>query len=219
MLTVVGLGNPGRAYKKTKHNAGFMLLDGIVDGRFIKSAKFTQSGLDFITRFFTSRRKFERTAGPFVKIEGELSGKQFVLVKPTTYMNESGKAFSSLITKGVVKNLSEFLVVVDDVDCMLGSFRLRKKGSAGGHNGLKSIISHLGTNEFSRLKVGVGPRPKGSEMTNYVLGTFLPEEFELFEKTLGNASEVVAAWIQDGYESAHNIIKNKQKQTITEEHI
>ncbi len=206
MLTVVGLGNLGQAYKKTKHNAGFMLLDGIVEGRFIKSAKFSRSGLGIIKSFFGSRGKFRKTTGPFIKIEGELSGKHFVLVKPTTYMNESGKAFSSLITRGIVKNLSELLVVVDDVDLVVGRIRLREKGSAGGHNGLKSIISHLGTNEFSRLRIGVGPRPEGSEMVNYVLDTFHHEEFELFGESLSNASEVVEAWISGGYDRAYNII-------------
>ena len=193
MLTVVGLGNPGQAYKKTKHNAGFMLLDGIVEGRFIKSAKFSRSGLGIIKSFFGSRGKFRKTTGPFVKIEGELSGKHF-------------KAFSSLITRGIVKNLSELFVVVDDVDLVVGRIRLREKGSAGGHNGLKSIINHLGTNEFSRLRIGVGPRPEGSEMVNYVLDTFHHEEFELFEESLSNASEVVEAWISGGYDRAYNII-------------
>ena len=206
MLTVVGLGNPGQAYKKTKHNAGFMLLDGIVEGRFIKKAKFSRSGLGIIKNFFGSRGKFRKIAGPFVKIEGVLSGKQFILVKPTTYMNESGKAFSSLITRGIVKNISELLVVVDDVDLVIGRIRLREKGSAGGHNGLKSIINHLGTNEFSRLRIGVGPRPDGSEIVNYVLDTFHHEEYELFEESLRNASEVVEAWISGGYDRAYTII-------------
>ena len=206
MLTVVGLGNPGQAYKKTKHNAGFMLLDGIVEGRFIKKAKFSRSGLGIIKNFFGSRGKFRKTTGPFVNIEGVLSGKQFILVKPTTYMNESGKAFSSLITRGIVKNISELLVVVDDVDLVIGRIRLREKGSAGGHNGLKSIINHLGTNEFSRLRIGVGPRPDGSEIVNYVLNTFHHEEYELFEESLRNASEVVEAWISGGYDRAYTII-------------
>jgi len=208
LLTVVGLGNPGQAYKKTRHNAGFTLLDGIVDGRFIKSAKFSQSRLGIIKSFFGTRGKFEKTAGPFVKIEGELSGKHFVFVKPTTYINESGKAFSSLVTRGIIKNLSELLVVVDDVDLAIGSIRLRKKGSAGGHNGLKSIINHLGSDEFSRLRIGVGPRPEGSEMVNYVLSTFLPEEFELFEKALSDASGVVEEWVIGGYDNARNITNN-----------
>ncbi|MFC1561337.1 aminoacyl-tRNA hydrolase, partial [Candidatus Latescibacterota bacterium] len=82
----------------------------------------------------------------------------------------------------------------------------RNKGSAGGHNGLKSIIDHLGTNEFSRLRIGVGPRPEESEMVNYVLDTFRPEEFELFEKALCDASEVVEAWISGGYDRAYTII-------------
>ena len=206
MLTIVGLGNPGSAYKKTRHNAGFMLLDGIVEGRFIGGAVFQKSGLDIVRNFFGSRNKFKKTPGPFVAINGELSGKRFLLVKPTTFMNESGKAVASFITRGIVKDHSEFLVVVDDVDLDVGSIRLREKGSTGGHNGLKSIINNLGTNEFLRLRIGVGPRPDGSEMIDYVLSSLRPEERELFEESLSKASEVIEAWITDGYESAQNKI-------------
>ena len=206
MLTVIGMGNPGPAYSKSRHNAGFMLLDGILECRFIKGAIFKRSGLDALRNFFGSRSKLKKTSGPFKKIEGEISGKRFLLVKPTTYMNESGKALASLITRGIIKDHSELLVVVDDVDLDLGSIRLREKGSAGGHNGLKSIITHLGTNEFARLRIGVGPRPGGSEIVNYVLSSFSPEEWELLEKSLSEASEVVEGWITGGYESAQNII-------------
>ena len=204
MLTVVGMGNPGPAYSKTRHNAGFMLLDGILEGRFSKKAVFKKSGLDSLRTLFGSGSKLKKTSGPFNKIEGEISGKRFTLVKPTTYMNESGKALASLITRGIIKNHSELLVIVDDVDLDLGLIRLREKGSAGGHNGLKSVITHLGTNEFARLRIGVGPRPGGSEMVNYVLSSFRPEEWELLEKSLSQASEVVEGWITGGYESAQN---------------
>lgn len=196
MLVIVGLGNPGAAYKKTRHNAGFMFLDGILESRFIEGAVFHQTGLDSIRSYFGKRRKFKKTSEPFVNIEGELSGKHFLLVKPTTYINESGKAFASLKTRGIIKDLSGVLVVVDDVDLNVGTIRLRQSGSAGGHKGLKSIINHLGTNEFSRLRIGVGPRPDGSEMVDYVLSTFRPEEFEIFGKSLYTASKVVEEWIK-----------------------
>jgi len=206
VLTIVGMGNPGPAYRKTRHNAGFMLLDGIFEGNYIKGIVLKKSGLDSIRTFFGSRSTFKKTSGPFTSIEGELSGKRFLLVKPTTYMNESGKAFASLITRGIIKKHSELLVIVDDVDLDVGSIRLRKKGSAGGHNGLKSVITHLGTNEFARLKIGVGPRPEGSEIVHYVLSSFQVEELELLNKSLLQASEVVEDWITGGYESAQNKI-------------
>lgn len=206
MLTVFGLGNPGPAYKKTRHNVGFMLLDGIFDGRYIQKATFHQSGLGIFKSFSDSGRKFRRNNGLFVNVVGEISGKRFLFVKPTTFMNESGKAIASLVTRGILKNLAELLVVVDDVDLITGSLRLREKGSAGGHNGLKSIIKHLGSSEFPRLRIGVGPRPGGEEIVEYVLGTFRPEEFEPLEKSLNNASGIVEAWIDGGFESANVLL-------------
>lgn len=205
MLTVVGLGNPGAAYRKTRHNAGFMLLDEIHDGRLMRGAIFHSSGSGISKKKTDSKRKFKNLSGPavYVASEGELSGKKFLLVKPTTFMNESGKAFASLVTRGNIKDLSELLVIVDDVDLEIGTVRLREKGSAGGHNGLRSVIDHLGTTEFMRLKIGVGPRPEGSEMIDYVLGTFRPEEFERYEQSLQDASNVVEAWITGGYENAN----------------
>ncbi len=107
MLTVVGLGNPGASYKKTRHNAGFMLIDGIIEGRFIERAEFSCGRLDSIKGFFGFRGKFRKTSGLYVDIEGELSGTRFILVKPTTFMNESGKAFASLRTKGVMQRAAE----------------------------------------------------------------------------------------------------------------
>jgi PTH1 family peptidyl-tRNA hydrolase len=181
-----------------------MLLDGIVDGRYMSNAEFDRGTLAEFKSVFGIRGKFIKAAGPFVRIEGTLYSKQFLLVKPTTYMNESGKAFASLKTRGMLKELSDVLVVVDDVDLPTGKLRLRDKGSAGGHNGLKSIISHLGTNEFPRLRIGVGPRPEGSEMVEYVLGSFHPDDFVLLEDALKNAGEVVETWIHRGYEEALN---------------
>ena len=206
MLTIIGMGNPGEAYKKTRHNAGFMLLDGILESRFIEGVVFHQTGLESIKSFFSTKRKFKKTSGPFVNIAGELSGKRFLLVKPTTYMNESGRAFASLKTRNIIKDLSEVLVVIDDVDLNVGTVRLRQSGSAGGHNGLKSIINHLGNDEFSRLRIGVGPRPNGSEMVDYVLSVFRPEEYEIFKKSLYTAAKVVEAWIKGGFASAQNIL-------------
>lgn len=202
MLTVVGLGNPGAAYDKTRHNVGFMLIDRILENRIISNMSFPPRGLDFSRRFFASRAKFKKTSRLFLSIRGEIEGKSFYMVKPTTFMNESGKALTSLKTRGIFKDLSEVLVIVDDVDLVAGRIRLRPGGSAGGHNGLKSIINHLGTDEFARLRIGIGPRPNGDEIVEYVLGTFKPEEKKIINTTLEKAAHVVGAFITGGYENA-----------------
>ena len=212
MLAVVGLGNPGAAYRNSRHNAGFILLDGMVEGRFGQRIVFRQSAADSVKSFFGLRRSFKKSAGRFTRIEGEVEGKKVLLVKPNTFMNESGKALTSLCTKGVVRELSEMLVVVDDVDLEIGWLRLRAKGSAGGHNGLKSIIDSLGTDEFARLRIGVGPRPPGSDMVEYVLGTFRPEEWEGFVKSLEIAAAVVETWVSGGFEKAHSALQRLQSQ-------
>lgn len=170
-----------------------MLLDGMLDGTFMTNASFPRGA------------KFKKTSVLYNSLVGELAGVPFMIVKPLTFMNESGKAISSIITKGTLRDISELLIVVDDVDLDVGRLRLRRSGSAGGHNGLKSIISHLGTNEFARLRIGAGPRPAGHEMVDYVLGKFRPEEFDLLHKALVRAGETVAAWISDSFEKASSI--------------
>jgi PTH1 family peptidyl-tRNA hydrolase len=141
-----------------------MVLDGMAEGRYGDGVTMRQSGLDAIRTAFGIGDRFKKATGPLVKLEAEYRGTSFLLVKPTTYMNESGKAVTSLRTRGLVKDLSELLVVVDDVDLELGKLRFREKGSAGGHNGMKSIIGALGSQEFARLRIGVGPRPSGADM-------------------------------------------------------
>ncbi|MFC1692307.1 aminoacyl-tRNA hydrolase [Candidatus Latescibacterota bacterium] len=206
LLTVVGLGNPGATYKKSRHNAGYMLIDGIADGHFLENVTFQQKRRFNILRMLGLKGKLGTSSGPYAGIEGKTGGKRFLLVKPATYMNESGKTLAFLKRRGKIKDLSEVLVVVDDVDLELGRIRLRADGSAGGHNGLKSIISYLGTEEFSRLKIGVGPRPDGADLVEYVLGSFVPEEFELLNKSLKAASTVVEAFILEGFDSAQSVI-------------
>lgn len=211
MRAVVGLGNPGEAYRNTRHNAGFMVLDGMAQGKYGGDARY---------RSASGRGKH---AGPFVKasglylsLEGELSGISFLLVKPTTFMNESGRAVTSLLTRGIVKDTSELLVVVDDVDLDVGRIRVREKGSAGSHNGLKSIVGALGSGDFNRVRVGVGPRPDGSEMVNYVLGTFQPDEYESFLDSLALAAQCVEAWIAGGMERARiELSRSGQRSTNT----
>ena len=222
MLSVVGLGNPGASYRNTRHNVGFMVLDGMAEGRFGEKATYRgcpnfcvhklgtpqRSGLDALRSVFGKTSRFKKTSGPYVMLEGEIDGASFLLVKPTTFMNESGKAVTSLITRGKVKHAGELLIVVDDVDLELGRLRIRERGSAGGHNGLKSITEALGTEEFARLRIGTGPRPNGADMVEYVLESFLPGEREIVGKALERASRCIEAWITGGIECAHAEIAN-----------
>ncbi|MHB9028974.1 MAG: aminoacyl-tRNA hydrolase [Candidatus Latescibacterota bacterium] len=197
---MVGLGNPGAAYRHTRHNAGFMTLDGMVEGKYGSGAISFRSGSESDLRVFDLSDRVRKTAAPFVKLEGEMAGKRFLLVKPVTFMNESGRAAASLRTRGLVKDPSEMLVIVDDIDLAIGRLRFREKGSAGGHNGLKSIIGALGTDEFSRLRIGVGPRPPGAETVDYVLGSFRKEEWDILDKVFTAAALCIEAWLAGGAE-------------------
>jgi peptidyl-tRNA hydrolase, PTH1 family len=202
VLAVVGLGNPGASYRNTRHNAGFMVLDGIAEGRYGEGFTTRQGGLSALRAAFGIGDRFRKNTGPYVKLEAEYGDRAVLLVKPVTFMNESGKAVTSLRTRGLVKDLSELLVVMDDVDLDIGKIRFREKGSAGGHNGLKSIIDATGSQEFARVRIGVGPRPGGSEMVDYVLGGFRPEERAVLEPVLKATADVVAAWIRGGSQAA-----------------
>jgi len=206
LLAVVGLGNPGAGYKNSRHNAGFMLLDGIAERRLFTDAVIQKSRRRVLRRLFASKGLFNKSPGPFVSIEGECAGKRFLLVKPATFMNESGKALSYLVRRGIVKDLAEILIVVDDINLNLGRIRLREKGSAGGQKGLNSIISYLGTEEFARLRIGIGPCPGGEDLKKYVLSSFRPGEKEILKTSLEVSSKVVEAWIKDGFEGAQKII-------------
>ncbi|MBN1290474.1 MAG: aminoacyl-tRNA hydrolase [Candidatus Latescibacteria bacterium] len=206
MLTVVGLGNPGSSYAKTRHNIGFMLLDNILQDGILDKFSYSDKNPDSLPWIFDSKAKFKKSSGSFFITEGMLGTIKFCLVKPTTFMNESGRVITSLKSRGIFSELPEILVVVDDVDLDIGRIRLRQKGSAGGHNGLKSIIRHLGTDEFSRLRIGVGPRPGGDEMVDHVLGTFTHEEFKIIKSSLYKSAQVVRAWIANGYGEALNVL-------------
>ena len=163
---IVGLGNPGRTYEDTRHNAGFMVVDRLAAGW----------GAVFKT---DRQRKWELAAGPGV-----------LLVKPATFMNESGLCVGPMMRFFKLDPRSVF-VIHDEVDFPLGVMKLREKGSAGGHNGIKSLIAHMGTQEFPRLRFGIGlPRGKG-EMIGHVLGKFRPEERELLDVMLGKAADAV----------------------------
>jgi len=163
---VVGLGNPGPEYDGTRHNAGFMVVDLLAR----KLGGFTGW-----------RRK-----GVVVRGEGRADGQRISLVKPQTYMNRSGEAFRALLAEG--RLASEILVVFDDVYLPLGSIRLRASGGTGGHQGLESIREEIGTTEFPRLRIGVGPAPASADLPDFVLSQFDEEERSRLPEVLEGAA-------------------------------
>lgn len=168
MKMIVGLGNPGKKYENTKHNIGFMVVDSLA----------REHGATF------KKNTFEAEVADYF-----VNGEKIILVKPLTFMNESGRSVGPLMTYFGVY-LEELVVIADDLDMDLGKLRLRKKGSAGGHNGLKSIISHIGTQEFNRIKIGIG-RPNGKTVVNHVLSTFSKEDLEIINGSVLRAADAV----------------------------
>lgn len=169
MYMLVGLGNPGKDYAKTRHNIGFIFLDYLAE-------KFNLS-------FKQSRWQAEIT-------KETLWGRQVILLKPLTYMNRSGQAVGEACRYHHIEP-SEMLVIHDDLDLELGKIKLVTNRGTGGHNGIRSIVEHLGTRDFMRIRVGIGrPRTK-EEVSNYVLNRFAPEEQVLIQQTLENIEEAV----------------------------
>lgn len=162
MKMIVGLGNPGSKYEKTKHNIGFMVVD-----RLAKAHQAT----------------FKKNAFQAEVAEYFENGEKVLLVKPQTFMNESGKAVGPLMTYFNIYP-EELVVVYDDLDLALGKIRLRQKGSAGGHNGIKSIISHLNSQVFNRIKVGIDRPKKQQTVVNHVLSAFDKEDLPLIEQAI-----------------------------------
>jgi len=177
---IVGLGNPGREYERTRHNIGFMVLDQLA----------TESGLawedKFLSRATTWRRK----------------GDRLVLLKPQTWMNLSGRAVQRAV--GFYKvPLEDLLVIYDDLDLPVGQLRLRFKGGDGGHRGIRSIIELLGTSDFLRLRIGIG-HPERGDGTSHVLGRFARDEEVDVDEAIKGAADAVAIWLDDGFLKAMN---------------
>ncbi len=182
MKLVIGLGNPGLAYADTKHNVGFKVIN--------KVAKLTNIEL--------KGRKYKSRMG-----EGKILDNEVILAKPMTYMNLSGEAVELLVRNFQV-NLTDLLVVYDDVDLELGKIRIRKKGSAGGHNGVNSIIEKLDSQEFPRIRIGIGSPPPDFKFRDYVLSKFTEEENEIIESTIEKAAQTVICTIKEGIDVAMN---------------
>lgn len=188
MYIIVGLGNPGRQYVHTRHNAGFDAVDLLAD----------KYGIEVDTL------KFKALCG-----KGMIEGQKVVLAKPVTFMNLSGESVRQLLDFYKIDEKEELIVLYDDISLEPGQLRLRSKGSAGGHNGIKSIIAHLGHQEFKRVKIGVGEKPPGYDLADYVLGHFPKTEREAFEDALGRAAEAVAVMLTKGMDAAMNEFNKK----------
>lgn len=188
MYIIAGLGNPGQPYEGTRHNAGFDVIDVLAEAYNIS--------VDY--------RKNRALIG-----KGIIEGQKVILAKPQTYMNLSGESIRGLVDYYKVDEESELIVIYDDVSLDPGQIRIRKKGSAGGHNGIKSIIAHLGTEVFPRVKVGVGQKPRQYDLADYVLGHFSREEREQMAEGYRYAAEAVKYMVTDRVDEAMNEYNRK----------
>lgn len=188
MYIIVGLGNPSKQYEGTRHNAGFMTLDVLAD----------RYNIDI------SEKKHKALCG-----KGVIEGNKVVLLKPQTFMNLSGESVRAAADFYKVAP-EEIIVIYDDISLEPGQLRVRKKGSAGGHNGMKNIIAHLGTQDFPRIRVGVGEKSAGMDLADYVLGRFSKGERELLEEAFKEGAQAAVAILCDGIESAMNQFNGKK---------
>jgi peptidyl-tRNA hydrolase, PTH1 family len=185
MILIVGLGNPGKEYEWSRHNLGFLLIDKL-------SAE---------TAIEVKRRECQSVVG-----RGEIEGRAAKLIKPQTYMNLSGEAVACLVAKHRLAPPGENLIVVsDDLALPFGKIRIRARGSAGGHNGLKSIIASLGTNEFTRLRIGIQPEHPIADPKRFVLDSFSRAARSDVEKILERSVEAVRAILRDSVLKAMSI--------------
>lgn len=189
MFIIAGLGNPSKEYDKTRHNVGFDAIDYLAD----------IYGIDI------RERKHKALTG-----KGRIDGERVVLLKPQTFMNLSGESIREAIDFYKVDEKCELIVIYDDISLPPGQLRIRKKGSAGGHNGIKNIIAHLGHDTFMRIKVGVGEKPPGYDLAAYVLGHFSKEERNIMEEAFEEVSEAVSVCIVKGADAAMNQFNRKK---------
>ena len=187
MYVIVGLGNPGKKYENTKHNVGFVTIDRLSEKYNIKVNKIKHKAL----------------VG-----EGMIEGKKVMLVKPQTYMNLSGESLREIVRYYDVEP-EHLLVIYDDVDINMGALRIRKKGSAGTHNGMKSIIYQLQFDDFPRMRIGIGKESKG-DMVHYVISGFLGEDKIQIEKAIDQAVAAVGTWLSKGIDMAMSEYNTKK---------
>lgn len=176
MRVIFGIGNPGSRYENTRHNAGFLLLDYFAQKKLIS---------------------FKESKGQYLEGSANISGEDFVLVKPVTYVNNSGAAAKQIFEKYSI-GPEDFLVVCDDTNLNNYVFRIRLSGGDGGHNGLNSIIYHLVTDQFPRIRIGIGSNPENTLLSDYVLSEFSNSELEEFKKTFDKVSHLIEEFIIGG---------------------
>ena len=182
MKLIVGLGNPGRIYKYTKHNVGFLALEEISKDNTIRM----------------KIKKYGSLVG-----QGKMFGEAVALLMPVTYMNMSGKAVAEAVKEEKME-LKDLLVICDDINLRLGTIRMRIRGSAGGHKGLASIIESLGTGDFARLRIGIATDLIKGDITEYVLSPFKKKERKKVNEVIDLAKDAISLWIKNGPEPAMN---------------
>lgn len=190
MFIIAGLGNPGLSYEGTRHNAGFAVIDALADKYHIS----------------VDGRKARAYIG-----KGIIGGSKVILAKPQTYMNLSGESLRGLTDYYKIDVERELLVIYDDISLSPGQIRIRKKGSAGGHNGIKNIIVHLGTQVFPRIKMGVGEKPREFDLADHVLSRFSKEEQKQMEEGCEKAVSAVELILEGEIEAAMNEYNRKAK--------
>lgn len=195
MKIIAGLGNPGAEYAHTKHNVGFMLVDALAE----------ELGID------AWREKFNALVA-----EGRIGAEKVLLVKPLTYMNESGRALAPLLDWYKLAP-EELIVVHDDMDIAVGTIRLRRKGSAGGHNGIKSLLAHIGSQEFSRVRIGIGRPLPGWTVVRHVLAPFSAEDGPKVHEAIAYLLPAVECIVTDGIDMAMNRYNPRKKKAPKQE--
>ena len=188
MYVIVGLGNPDKKYEHTRHNIGFDVIDALAD-------KYNISVTD---------KKHKALCG-----SGVIEGMKVLLVKPQTYMNLSGESVAEVMNFYKLDPDEEMIVIFDDISLEPGRIRIRKKGSAGGHNGLKNIIKMLGHDTFIRVRMGVGEKPKNFDLADYVLGHFTEEDQKTMDERLKTAGEIIKSFCLAGIDITMNQFNKK----------
>lgn len=191
MFIIAGLGNPTKEYERTRHNVGFDVIDRL-------SEKYNIA---------VDAKKHRALIG-----KGMIAGRKVILAKPQTYMNLSGESLRTMADYYKIDPQEELLVIYDDISLDVGQLRIREKGSAGGHNGIKNIIANLGTQVFPRIKIGVGEKPRGYDLADYVLGHFSKAERELMEEGYGRAVQAVEMIVSGETAEAMNEFNRKKKE-------
>ncbi len=183
MYLIAGLGNPGKEYENTRHNVGFDVIDKLAEEHSIN----------------VTERSHKAIYG-----KGYIGGQKVILAKPQTYMNLSGDSLRAICDYYKIDPVEELIVISDDIELDVGRIRIRKKGSAGGHNGLKSIIAQCGTSDFKRVRVGVGKKPQGYDLADWVLGHFTKDDRKLLEDAYKDAVNAVQLIVADEIDKAMN---------------